>query len=291
MVKPKVLVKTAAVVACTSGFQPAAAFVTPQANSWSDTQHSRATTRYGHTSATNAAHSIARIGSVGGGSALAVPVAIAAGAAIMTRCQSKQKRRTIAMAVPLARPIDDDSEQDKIPIKKAPPPFDPAKQLGVTDPLGFFDPLGFSKAGDQEGFYKLRSSELKHGRVAMMAALGAVVQHYVQIPGFEDVPKGLGAVSFQGFFTPIFFGVNLLFLTTFVFELLVWADDPTKGVDGIGDCGNPIGALIDSKAGPPSRELKNRELNNGRAAMFAALGIIAAELYTGKDAIEQFGFA
>ena len=34
---------------------------------------------------------------------------------------------------------------------------------------------------------------------------------------------------------------------------------------------------------------KERELNNGRFAMFAALGIISAELYTGKDAIEQFG--
>ena len=34
---------------------------------------------------------------------------------------------------------------------------------------------------------------------------------------------------------------------------------------------------------------EEREINNGRFAMFAALGIIAAELYTGKDAIEQFG--
>ena len=49
---------------------------------------------------------------------------------------------------------------------------------------------------------------------------------------------------------------------------------------------------------------KEREINNGRLvqcnhsfccllrsrfAMFAAIGIIAAELYTGKDAIEQFG--
>ena len=34
---------------------------------------------------------------------------------------------------------------------------------------------------------------------------------------------------------------------------------------------------------------EERELNNGRFAMFAAIGIIAAELYTGKDAVEQFG--
>jgi len=71
--------------------------------------------------------------------------------------------------------------------------FSPAMQVGVTDPLGFFDPLSFTKMGDKKGFSNLRAAELKHGRVAMMAALGAVVQHYVQFPGFENVPKGLWA--------------------------------------------------------------------------------------------------
>ena len=37
------------------------------------------------------------------------------------------------------------------------------------------------------------------------------------------------------------------------------------------------------------KEMREREINNGRFAMFAAIGIIIAELYTGKDAIEQFG--
>merc|ERR1711948_78215 len=74
-----------------------------------------------------------------------------------------------------------------------PPPFDPSKQLGVTAPLGFFDPLGFCKVGDEEGFRRLRIAEIKHGRVAMMAAVGAVVQPVLQLPGFENVPKGLGA--------------------------------------------------------------------------------------------------
>merc|ERR1719440_2674898 len=78
---------------------------------------------------------------------------------------------------------------------EAPPPFNPAKQLGVTDPLGFFDPLVFSKVGDEDGFRKLRIAELKHGRVAMMASVGAVVQHYLQFPGFDKVPKGLSAVT------------------------------------------------------------------------------------------------
>merc|ERR1712241_346844 len=62
-------------------------------------------------------------------------------------------------------------------------------------PLGFFDPAGFSKVGDKEGFNNLRAAEIKHGRVAMMAALGGVVQHFVKFPGFEKVPAGFSAVT------------------------------------------------------------------------------------------------
>jgi hypothetical protein len=35
--------------------------------------------------------------------------------------------------------------------------------------------------------------------------------------------------------------------------------------------------------------MRNKELNNGRMAMFSILGIILAELVTGKDGIQQFG--
>merc|ERR1711933_655999 len=50
-----------------------------------------------------------------------------------------------------------------------------------------------------------------------------------------------------------------------------------------GNFGDPL------SLGQYDTEMRARELNNGRFAMFAALGIIAAELLTGKDAIEQFG--
>merc|ERR1719502_1354079 len=73
--------------------------------------------------------------------------------------------------------------------------FNPALQLGAMAPLGYFDPLGFSKAGDEAGFRNLRAAEIKHGRVAMMAAVGGVAQHYIKFPGFEKVPAGLAAVT------------------------------------------------------------------------------------------------
>merc|ERR1719437_380495 len=61
-------------------------------------------------------------------------------------------------------------------------------------PLGYFDPLGFTKTGDEEGFRKMREAELKHGRVAMMASVGLVGQHFIKFPFFEKTPAGLGAM-------------------------------------------------------------------------------------------------
>ena len=45
-------------------------------------------------------------------------------------------------------------------------------EIGAQPPLGFWDPLGLLQGADQERFDYLRSAELKHGRVAMLAVLG-----------------------------------------------------------------------------------------------------------------------
>merc|ERR1719420_1294711 len=154
--------------------------------------------------------------------------------------------------------------------------FSPSQEVGAMAPLGFFDPLGFSKEGDEAGFRNLRTAELKHGRVAMMAAVGAVAQHYVKFPGFEKVPAGLAAVTTP----PGSYGLIALLLLSGVMELAVWTQDPKKEV---GDFGDPVGL------GMYDLDMRNRELNNGRMAMFAALGIISADLLTGKDGMQQLG--
>ncbi|CAE7777904.1 FCPE [Symbiodinium sp. CCMP2456] len=158
------------------------------------------------------------------------------------------------------------------------PSFDPANEVGVTEPFGYFDPAGFCKKGDKAGFRNLRAAEIKHGRVAMMAAVGAVFQHYVKFPGFESVPAGLGAVEVA----PGTYGFAALFAIAGLLELGAWTEDPSKEPGNFGD---PAGL------NQYTLEMRNRELNNGRMAMFAAIGIIAANVYTGKDAIEQFGLA
>ena len=49
--------------------------------------------------------------------------------------------------------------------------FDPKGEAGVTAPFGFFDPLALCPDTEKE-FIKFRESELKHGRVAMLAFAG-----------------------------------------------------------------------------------------------------------------------
>jgi len=205
-------------------------------------------------------------------SALSGLVAAAVGAATVARAGArtpKKGRRAVSMRAAAAAPV----EGEEAP----PPPFDPALQLGAGAPLGFFDPLGFCKVGDEEGFRTLRSAELKHGRVAMMASVGAVFQ--ALLPG--EGPKGLGAVASAPE------GLAALVLVSGALELTIWKDDPAKGVESIGDFGNPLQLGIGEPLGE-SEDMKNRELNNGRAAMFAVLGIIVAELATGKNALQQF---
>ncbi|CAE8672147.1 unnamed protein product [Polarella glacialis] len=168
---------------------------------------------------------------------------------------------------------------DKVLLPPAAPaaPFDPAKQIGAMAPLGFFDPLGFSKKGDKAGFNNLQASEIKHGRVAMMAALGAVVQHYVKFPGFESVPSGLGAVTTA----PGTYGFAALFLVSGALELAIWTQDEKKEPGNFGD---PAGLNMYNP------EMREKEINNGRIGMFSAIGIIAAEALSGKDGMNQLGF-
>jgi len=57
--------------------------------------------------------------------------------------------------------------------------------------LGCWDPLGFVTNGDQSRFDRLRSVELKHGRVAMLATWGyATTWSGARFPGCEDQVAG-----------------------------------------------------------------------------------------------------
>ena len=52
--------------------------------------------------------------------------------------------------------------------------FDTPEELpGVVDPLGFFDPLDFAGKADGATMRRYREAEVTHGRVGMLAVLGA----------------------------------------------------------------------------------------------------------------------
>jgi hypothetical protein len=71
---------------------------------------------------------------------------------------------------------------------------DYASELGVQAPLGLFDPLNILDTCSEEKFNRLRATEIKHGRVAMLGVVGYLATYAgVRWPGLEDVPAGWAA--------------------------------------------------------------------------------------------------
>merc|ERR1712079_632034 len=78
-------------------------------------------------------------------------------------------------------------------------------ELGVQAPVGFWDPVGFTSEGNVERFKRRRETEIKHGRISMLATMGYITPEITgKIPGslspskglaFADIPNGLGALS------------------------------------------------------------------------------------------------
>merc|ERR1712160_223534 len=76
-------------------------------------------------------------------------------------------------------------------------------ELGVQAPLGLFDPLGLLDTADQEKFDRLRYTEVKHGRICMLAFLGNIITRAgLHLPGsidkagdsFASFPNGIAAL-------------------------------------------------------------------------------------------------
>eukprot|EP00523_Entomoneis_sp_CCMP467_P008477 CAMPEP_0168739390 /NCGR_PEP_ID=MMETSP0724-20121128/11436_1 /TAXON_ID=265536 /ORGANISM="Amphiprora sp., Strain CCMP467" /LENGTH=204 /DNA_ID=CAMNT_0008786787 /DNA_START=33 /DNA_END=647 /DNA_ORIENTATION=- len=154
------------------------------------------------------------------------------------------------------------------------------EDIGATLPLGFYDPLGLVADGDQEKFDRLRLTELKHGRIAMIAVVGYLVQEAgIRFPGaidlsglqFSDIPNGYAA------FEAISYAGKLqMFLAVGALEVLVMRD--FVGGEFPGDLRN---GYFDLGWDTFDEETKLRkravELNQGRAAMMGILGLMVHE--------------
>merc|ERR1712187_424066 len=159
---------------------------------------------------------------------------------------------------------------DSTPAYKA---FDPATELGVQEPLGFWDPLGFTSDNDEAAFKRRRSVELKHGRVCMAATIGYIVPEYYKFPGyispsqgvnFADVPNGLAALGK----VPALGWVQIIFFTGIIEGAWGVGDDYKTGTPG------DYGWKVLTSDDPAEKEKKlAAELANGRLAMVAIIGM------------------
>ncbi|CAL1140645.1 unnamed protein product [Cladocopium goreaui] len=160
-------------------------------------------------------------------------------------------------------------------------------ELGVQAPIGFFDPFGMTKDGDMEAFKRRRATELKNGRVAMLATMGYIVPEYFRFPGFcspsegvkfADIPNGLAAISK----VPAA-GWTQWFLFLGLIEKGVYTYDPTRSpgdFKNAGVLGVPNGSTMVPGEGR-NRKL-NSELANGRLAMMAIIGMFFQDGLTGS---------
>ena len=176
-----------------------------------------------------------------------------------------------------------------VDVPKPPTPLEIVKKMpGITGPLDFFDPLGYCEAeGVTAGkvrFY--REAELKHGRVAMLAALGFAVaeQFHPLFGGNVDVPSVVAfqETPLQTFFFPVVFSLSVFeVFSIFSFENPKEALWSIKADHIAGDMGfDPLGLKPTDAA--EFAEMQSKELNNGRLAMIAVAGMVGQELASGS---------
>jgi len=161
-------------------------------------------------------------------------------------------------------------------------------ELGVQAPVGFWDPLGFAAEGSAEDFRRRRESELKHGRISMIAALGYIVPEFFKFPGylaphlglkFSEIPNGLAAFSAvpQAGWAQMVFFVGLV-------EVGFLKQDSARAPGDFANAGtlgvpNGGGAMENEDA--RKRKL-NAELANSRLAMMAIIGMFFQDGLTGS---------
>lgn len=131
--------------------------------------------------------------------------------------------------------------------------------------------------GDAEKFKYYREAELKHGRVAMLAVTGYIIQELTRFPGaidlngltFASIPNGVGAIG-----AIPSFGWLQIVASIGYWELIGWED--RKRSDEPGDFGTGyFGRYLQGKE---KTEKLTKELQNGRLAMLGIMALITHDI-------------
>ena len=148
---------------------------------------------------------------------------------------------------------------------------------GATRPLGVFDPFKFQEQSDLDTLARFREAELKHGRWGMLSA-GSIPliesnTHVPAIHAFDQLSANtqllLVAAVLAGEFGTMLKGWKNPF------------EDGTSNYFKLRSDYQP-GDLGYAISNPDDVDMHNKELNNGRLAMIASLGMIAQELVTNR---------
>merc|ERR1712039_265698 len=167
------------------------------------------------------------------------------------------------------------------------------------------DPAGFTKDGNEENFKRRRATEVKHGRISMLATMGYITPEIAgKWPGylspsvelkFAYVPNGLAAISkvpAAGWWQIVAY----CFFVEFQSNDFGWLDNQGS-FDFNGNLVNAANKKGDARAPgdvgwrPPllatdDAELKRKRLNaeiaNGRLAMMAIIGMFFQDGLTGS---------
>merc|ERR1712032_394701 len=154
------------------------------------------------------------------------------------------------------------------------------EELGAQPPLGFYDPFGIVDGVSEEKFNRLRATEIKHGRVSMLAVVGYLLEYaHVTFGGdidksgtkFSDIGYGFAAIKNL----PTAGLVQLIAFVGFL-ELAVMKD--ITGGEFVGDFRNNSFDLgWDTFDDETKLQKRAIELNQGRAAMMGILGLMVHE--------------
>jgi light-harvesting complex I chlorophyll a/b binding protein 1 len=189
--------------------------------------------------------------------------------------------------------------------------FDVASLGGLTQPganffgfanidpyeLGYFDPSGFTVGASENKIRSYREAELKHGRIAMLAALGFFVGETFH-PLFDGEIDGASVYALQKAWEMnqgvALFPALLIIGLECISAVAIFRNskDPTKNFELTdeylpGDVLAPIGYTFDPLGLKPKDpeaflEMRTKELNNGRVAMLAILIFFAQEALSGE---------